>query len=141
VSSRTSPAISSELVLPDARRISARRRAISSSVWNGEVVVGAGVEPGDLVRPAIARGQHQHRKGAPFLAPHAEHGEAVDLRQAKIENHGIVVLGRAEEVAVLPVGGQVDGIAGLLQRRFELPAEGGFILDDQDAHGLWFPLG
>ena len=35
VSRRMSPAISSDEALPDARRISARRRAISSSVWNG----------------------------------------------------------------------------------------------------------
>ena len=35
VSSRTSPAIISALALPDARRMSARSRAISSAVWNG----------------------------------------------------------------------------------------------------------
>ena len=35
VSRRMSPAFSSDEALPDARRISARRRAISSSVWNG----------------------------------------------------------------------------------------------------------
>lgn len=35
VSSRTSPTVSSDEALPDARRMSARKRAISSSVWKG----------------------------------------------------------------------------------------------------------
>jgi len=37
-------------------------------------------------------------------------------------------------MAVFAVGRKVDGIAGGFQRGFQLLAEGGFILDDQDAH-------
>ena len=100
----------------------------------GEVIVGAGVEPCDLVRPAVACGQHQHRHLAAFLAPAVEHGEPVDLGQAEIEDHRVVILGRAEVMAVLAVGGEVDRIAGALERRAQLPPEVGFVFDDQNAH-------
>jgi hypothetical protein len=84
-------------------------------------------------------GQHQDGKVAPFLAPHPEHGQPVDLGQAQIEDRGVVLLGRAEEMAVLAVGGKVHRVTGLFQRAFQLLAEGRFILDDQDAHGWRSP--
>ena len=37
-------------------------------------------------------------------------------------------------MAVLAVGGEVDGIAGALQGRAQLAAEVGFVFDDQDPH-------
>ena len=39
-------------------------------------------------------------------------------------------------MAVLAVGGEVDRIAGALERRAQLPPEIGFVLDDQDAHAM-----
>ena len=102
----------------------------------GEIIVGAGIEPRDLVRPAVARGQHQHRHLAAFLAPAVEHGEPVDLGQAEIEDHRVIAFGRAEIMAVLAVGGEVDGIARAFERRAQLPAEIGFVFDDQDAHSM-----
>ena len=37
-------------------------------------------------------------------------------------------------MAVLAVGGEVDGIARALERRAQLPPEIGFVFDDQDTH-------
>src|SRR5690606_40317285 len=90
----------------------------------GKVVIGSGVEACHLVRPRIARGENKNGEVAPFLAPHAEDGKAVDLRQAKVEDHGIVILGRAKKMSVLTIGREIDRIAGLLARRFELLPEG-----------------
>ena len=57
----------------------------------------------------------------------------VDLRrQAEVEDHRVVILGRAEEMPLLAIGGEVDGIARTLQRGTQLAAEIGFVLDDQD---------
>src|SRR5579871_6017161 len=50
----------------------------------GEVVVGACIEPCDLVAPAIACRQYQDRHFAARLPPLLEHAHAVDLRQPEI---------------------------------------------------------
>ena len=55
-------------------------------------------------------------------------------RQAEIEDDGVIGLGIAEEMALLAVHGRVDDIAGIGQRRHELPVEIGIILDDEQAH-------
>src|SRR3954470_5743675 len=67
----------------------------------GQIVVGAGVDAFHLLALAAARGQHQDRDAPPGLAPGAQHGEAVEARQTEIEDHGIVGLGLAEELALL----------------------------------------
>ena len=69
-----------------------------------------------------------------FLAPAVEHGQAIDLGQAEIEDDRVIVFGRAEIMAVLAVGGEIDGIARAFQRRAQLAAEIGFVFDDQNAH-------
>ena len=53
---------------------------------------------------------------SPGAAPFLEHAEPVHLRQADIEHHRVVGLGVAEEMPLLAVEGDVDGIAGLGQR-------------------------
>ena len=129
----------SSVTLPE--RVSSRTRPRSAPSWHcrrrggsgaqardqllglerlGEIVVGAGVEAGHLVRPAVARGQHQHRHLDALLAPAVEDGEAVDLGQAEVEDDRVIGLGRAEIMAVLAVGGMVDGIARAFERRAQL---------------------
>ena len=44
------------------------------------VIVGAGVDPLHLVGPAVARGQQQHRHGAPVAPPLLEHAERPSSR-------------------------------------------------------------
>ena len=81
-----------------------------------DVIVGAGVDPLHLVRPAVARGQKQHRHGAPVAAPLLEHGEPVEPRQADVEHDRVVGFGVAEEMPLLAVEGVVDDVAGIAQR-------------------------
>jgi hypothetical protein len=102
----------------------------------GEVVVGAGVHAGDLVAPAVAGGEDDHRHLAVGAAPLLEDGDAVHFRQADIENDDVVGLGVAEEVALLAVHRGIDRIARIAQRRDELAVQILVILDHQDAHGL-----
>ena len=70
----------------------------------------------------------------PSLRQRSSTVQAVDLRQAEVEDHGVVIFGRAEIMAVLAVGGEVDRIARAFQRRAELAPEIGFVFDDQNAH-------
>jgi hypothetical protein len=37
-------------------------------------------------------------------------------------------------MAILPVGGEIDGIARALERRAQLPAKVRFVFDDENAH-------
>ena len=100
----------------------------------GEIIVGARIEARDLVRPAVARGEHEDGHVLAFLAPLVEHGEPVHLGQAEIEDDGVIGFVGAEEMTVLAIGGEIDRIARAFERRAELPPQIGFVFDDQDAH-------
>ena len=60
-----------------------------------DVVVGAGVEGLDLVRLALADGEDDDRHARP-AAQAADHVDAVDPRQAEVEDHEVGVLARRE---------------------------------------------
>src|SRR6516165_5680904 len=101
----------------------------------GHVVVGADVETPDLVAPAVARGEDQHRHGAAAAAPRLEYRDAVHLGQPDIEDDGVIRLAFAEIVALLAVEGAIDHIAGVGERRRQLPIEIRIVLDHEEAHG------
>ena len=92
------------------------------------------LKPGDLVRPAVTSGKYKNGELPPFLAPHAQHREPVNLRKTEVENDSIIILGRTEEMAVFAIGRQIDRIAVLFQSGFQLLAECWFVLDNQNAH-------
>ena len=69
----------------------------------GDVVVGAGVDAGHLVAPAVAGGQDQHRHLAAVAPPALDDADAVHLRQADVEHDRVVGLGVAEEMPFLAV--------------------------------------
>ena len=67
-------------------------------------------------------------------SPAVEHGQSVHLGQAEIEDDRIIGLGRAEIMAVLAIGGEIDRITGAFEGGAQLAAQIGFVLDDQDPH-------
>ncbi len=86
----------------------------------GQVVVGAGVEARHLFAPGPPRGQDQDRGGHVLLAPAFQHRDAVDLRQAQVQDDGVIGFGVAQEVGFLAVGGVVDGVAGVAEGQLQL---------------------
>ena len=100
----------------------------------GDIIVGAGVEALDLVAPAVARGEDQHRRQPARLAPGLQHADAVALRQPDVEHDGVVGLGVAEKPALLAVEGAIDGVAGAFQRRGHLAVEVAVVFDNEQAH-------
>ena len=96
----------------------------------GQIVVGAGVETLDLLAPAIARGEDQHRHAAARPAPALQHRHAVALGQAEIEHDGVIGFGVAQMAAVLAVEGAVHRIAGGFERGDDLAIEVAVVLDD-----------
>jgi hypothetical protein len=100
------------------------------------IVVGAGVEALDLVAPAVAGRQDDDRRLDAGAPPAVEHGDAVDLRQAEIEDDCIIRLGLAEEAAVLAVERLVDGVARMLEGGDDLAIEVFVVLDDEKTHAI-----
>ena len=52
----------------------------------------------------------------------------------KVEHHGVVVFRPPEKIGPLAVGGAVDRIPGLAERRRELARQARFVFDDKDPH-------
>ncbi len=101
----------------------------------GDVIVGAGVKALHLVAPAVARGEDQHRHGAPGLTPGHQDGDAVLLGQSQIENDGVVWLRLAEKQPLLAIESAIDGVTRAFQCGHELAIEVFVILDDEKAQG------
>ncbi len=100
----------------------------------GDIVVRARVDALNLVAPAIARGQDQHRHRSTGLAPGLQNRNAVPLGKADVEHNCVVRLGVAAEPALLPVERPVDGVARGLQRGRNLAVEISIVFDNQQSH-------
>ena len=104
----------------------------------GEIVVGARVEAGDLLRPAVARRQDQHGKALAGLAPALQHRHPVHLGQAEIQHDDIIGFGIAQEMAILAIQRGVHGIAGILKGTPKLAVQVRIVFNDKRTH--LFPL-
>ena len=100
----------------------------------GQIVVGAGVKAGHLLAPGAAGGEDKHRRGLAVAPPPLQHRDAVDLGQAKVEDHRVIGLGVAQEVGLFAVGGVVDRIVGVAQRLLQLAGQIGIVFGEQNAH-------
>jgi hypothetical protein len=74
-----------------------------------EVVVCAGIEPGDPVLDGVARGQHQDGYPYPARAQAAAGLEAAHPRQHHVEHDHVVVMRSRHPEGVLPAAGDVCG--------------------------------
>ena len=97
------------------------------------VVVGSAVDALDLLVPAPAGGQHQHRHGEARFTPAAEQREPVDPRQAQVEHDGVVRLRLPEEVRTLAVRRAVHGVARGAEGTRELLRQERLVLHHQHA--------
>jgi len=101
----------------------------------GEVIVCAGVEAEDFVFNGGPDRKEQDRgMDSPFTEP-LEHFDAVEPGKVDIEDDEVVLDIRRHGKPVLPVMGQVDGVALFLEAL--LQEEGYFLLifHDEDGHG------
>ena len=115
----------------------ARTRAASSTNRERlhEVVVGARVEAGHAVVDAVARREHQDRRGDALRPQPAGDGEPVHPGHRDIEDDRV----RRPRLGVREgdptVGDSVDGVALGGERALEHPPDRGVVLDDEDARG------
>ncbi len=136
VSSSTGPQASLELAQPPVAAQQRRqpRLHLGEMKWLGDVVVGSGAQPLDLVLPAIARGQYQHAVGLAARAQLADQFEAGQFRQTQIDDRDVdrVFGGRVQ--AFLAIGGKIDAVAGRYQIGLQRLAQRRFVLHYQHAH-------
>ena len=135
-SARSSKASVSSVPAVPARRSSARsaRQQLLEREGLDEVVVGAGVEPGDAVGHVVARGQHQHRRAVAARAQPPADLEPVDLRHQHVEHDRVGGSLRERGERLAPVGGERDLVALEPQRALERLAHGGLVVHDEQAH-------
>jgi D-alanyl-D-alanine carboxypeptidase/D-alanyl-D-alanine-endopeptidase (penicillin-binding protein 4) len=99
-----------------------------------EVIVGAGVEPGHAVGHRIACSGDENGNGAAAFTQGAQHGQAILLRQAQVQQQHGVVLGAQGHVGRLAVLHPVDGEAVLAQTLAHGFSHHGIVFHQQYAH-------
>jgi len=99
----------------------------------GNIIVGTGIHAGDLVAPALARGENEHRHFAVVAAPLLEHAQAILLGQAEIEHDRVIRFGIAEEMPLLAVECTIHNVTSIRQCGSELPIEVRVIFNDKQA--------
>ena len=79
-----------------------------------EVVVGAGVEPGDPVAHLVAGGEHEHGRAVAPLAQAPARGEPVDVRHQHVEHDhvGLRLQHRHERLGAVAGGDDVVALEG-----------------------------
>ena len=102
----------------------------------GEVVVGAGVEPGEPVLDVVAGGEHQDRGRRLLEAEMAAEAHPVQVAaEHHVEDRDVVGEPRTQGFeGLLAAQGDVDRYAGFRQASGEASGDLRFVLDDEYAH-------
>src|SRR5262249_52234703 len=99
-----------------------------------EIVVGAAVEADDALLDGIARGQHKHWHGIATRSQVLQKREPVAVRQAEIEDGGVVWVGGKGRLGFAKEPNGVDGKARARQRRAQDLGDANLVFDDQEPH-------
>ena len=98
----------------------------------GDVVVGAGVEGGDLVAFGAPRRQHDDGHVGPAAEP-LDHLDPVDAGQPEVEQHDVGVRLPGGDQRLLAGRGQVDLVAACDEVEAQRPADRRLVVDDEHA--------
>ena len=104
-----------------------------------EVVVRAGVEPGDAVADGVARGQHQHRRVVVGRPQAPADLEPVDVRHQHVQHDGVGGVQREAVERLGAVGRELDVVALQPEGPLEGRANGRLVVHDENAHGESVP--
>ena len=100
-----------------------------------QVVVGAGVEPGDPVADGVARGEHEDRDLGAGRADAARDLEPGDVGQADVEDDDLDPGRRPRRCRGRPAGRRgLDDVAVLLEQPPQEADEARVVFDDQQMH-------
>ncbi len=99
--------------------------------WLGEIVVGAHLQPGDLIRHVVARRQHEHRRGG-GATQLAQDLQPIQLRQHPVEDDGVRQRARVDFQRAQPIGGLLCSESRRLQLAHDQRGEFSGVFHDQD---------
>ncbi len=120
---------------PTPERPGAARQQLGHLEGLGHVVVGAHPEAGHLVGDLAPRGEHQHGRVDAALAHRLEHLEAVQPRQADVEDHEVEGLGGRAGQPRLAVAGVLHRVALAAQAVVQREHEPRFVFHEQHPLG------
>ncbi len=98
----------------------------------GDIIVSAAVDALDLLVPTAAGGEDEDGSEDTGFAPAAEQGEPIDFRQTEIEDNGVVLGRKGEEIRLLAVEGAIYCIAGVRDGFRQLVGDERFVFDNED---------
>ena len=137
-----SPCADVEVEIAD-REVFGRRRLAAAAVERaqpgqqlaeverlGQIVVGAGVEPGDARLDVVHRGEHQDRHGRPCLPDLPADRKSIAQRQHHVEDDGVVVVNAGFVAGRDPVTDDVDGVRLLAQPLGNHPGRVRLVFDE-----------
>ena len=139
MSSETLPKVSrrpSRLAGPAQQRLQARHQLLHGERL-GEIVVGALAQAGDAVADAVARRQHQHRRGVVAAAHVAQQDEAVLVGQAEVEDDRCIFHRRENVKSVADRAHRVGREAALGQALLEEGHKLWVVFDQKHPHWLF----
>jgi hypothetical protein len=88
----------------------------------------------DALVHAVGGGQDQHRQGGAARAQLAQHLEAVQARQAEVQDQQVELVRGEGGVGLGAAGDLVDGVAGAAQRAQQAVGQDLVVFGDEDAH-------
>ena len=98
----------------------------------GDVVIGSGVEGGDLVAAVVAGREDEDRHGGP-AAEAADHVDATDPGKSEVEDDDVRMVSRGQEKRLLPGRRDVDVVATGPQVDRHRPQDRLLVVDDEDS--------
>jgi hypothetical protein len=100
------------------------------------IVVGPRIEAADAILHGIARGGHEYGRTVMPRAGATQHLQSVELGQAQIEQHEVIVLGAPRGVGHRAVAHPVHGVAFAAQGIEHAFADHHVVFNEQQSHGL-----
>jgi hypothetical protein len=101
----------------------------------GHVVVGAGLEAGELLLQGVAGGEHQHRRLlVGFVAQFAGHVQAVHARQGQVQHDHVEFVDHGQVQARDAISGEIHHMAAIFQIVANIRRDIAVVFNHQNAH-------
>lgn len=100
----------------------------------GEIVVGTGFKPGDLVLDGLARGQQQNRRAVPIGPESPADGKAIQLREHEVQDDQIIRIILSQPQSFFPIDRHINGVALFLKALLDEGRHIGIVFDDKNPH-------
>jgi hypothetical protein len=99
--------------------------------WLGQIIIGAGIEPGNPVLDRIASGENQDRERLAHTPRRPEDGHTVAVGQTEVQHHGIVIGELKQSDGIGRAAGNVHDETRRAHLRLHDAGKPAFVLDHE----------